>query len=468
VESKTFSREKSNWLVGLSNRFNTPTKAILHTWILWLLLYVFSPFHYTNDISLATVVFISFCLFSFIIGDLFAFLTRRKASSSQANVGLSESEIERQQRSAKLIERIAAVCAVLGIIGAFLIVFSKLLLSGIDFSSGISSARIGRASDILSGQAADSPIWIYPGLLAFPFGTCAFLLCLLEGERWSRYSQRVCKLAALSPVAVAVINGGRAGLLQFTAMVVAAFALRGYVSKTQWLDDFKVKSRLKIGKFLFLFIIAFLLYNIYIFESRREATGKEDFFLSLSDWEQNYGISPNPWVLDLVKSGFMGGGFVLNWMQTHFYFTSGPAIMSRIVDSGRNIGPFLGQYQVGILSPLLNRVFPSWYIGDQILSETGLIDVTGLIPSAWGMMLLDFGWTGTLIEAFVLGWFSRRVYDKAIFRGSIASKLMFCFVFASIVLSPVIAPLGFADSCFTFVSLICVCWLLDLTCRPAS
>lgn len=454
--SNTSFEKKQTFLVMFLNKFKTPTSAMLHTWAIWLALYIIVPFYYTRSISLVTALYLFACILVFSTGDYFATYKKRNFSLDKYSFKPSNPKSQQNANSSSIsVERIAKYCAIFGMSGATMVVVSKILLTGLDFSAGVSGARIERAQDVLSGSASSSPIWVYPGMLLFPLGTCAFLICLLYGEYLSKATQQLCKFAALSPIAVASINGGRGGIFFFVFMVCGAFAIRLYSE-----GSLKIPN-LKIGKFILVFITAIFAYNVYIFQSRREITLKDDLWDSLSNWEVNYGIFPARWLLDLVEAGYIEGNMLLNIMQTHFYFTSGPVVLSQVIDSGRSFGPYFGQAQIGMLSSLLQRTIPSWSMADEYYAATNQINVTGLIPSGWGLIFMDFGWVGTLVEAFILGWFSGRIYESAIYESKLSSKLIFCFVFASILLSPIISPLGFADNAFTFVSMLFVCFLLN-------
>jgi oligosaccharide repeat unit polymerase len=447
-------KTKRNLLVKFLNLFKTPSGAMICTWLIWLLLYTAIPFYYTNTISSTTTIFIVLCIGMFCAGDSFAIYGIGHIKLNQTRIDKNLEKSQKLHEVDIIVDHLVQRLAILGILGGTMVVVSKIFLAGLDFTQGISGARVQRANDLISGMALSTPIALYPGLFAFPFGTCAVLICILQGENLSRVTQKICKIAVLSPIAVAIINGGRGGLIFLLLMLLGAFALHLYTKNTLLIPSFR------IGKNMLPLIGSFLAYNIYVFESRREVTMKEDFWLSLDNWQSNYGIYPASWLLDLVSSGQLDGNMLLNWMQTHFYFTSGPPVLSRILDSDMSVGPFFGQFQIGVLASFLGKMIPFLSLRDKIDIDLDQLNISGLIPSSWGMMLLDFGWGGTLIEAFLLGWLSRKVYNAAINQLSLSSQLMFCFVFASILLNPIIPPLGFTDNAFTFVSLIVTCSLL--------
>jgi hypothetical protein len=153
----------------------------------------------------------------------------------------------------------------------------------------------------------------------------------------------------------------------------------------------------------------------------------------------------------LVELRILGSDALLNIMQTFFYLTSGPSVLTKLIDSQANISLSLGLYQFAIIGPFVNKFFPESNLFPRLLSDLSQAGVGGLLPSAWGMMFVDFGFVGTFFEAFLLGCLSRMVYYLAIHRGRLGDKLMFLFTTMSIVMSPIVAPLGFSDSFFTLI-----------------
>jgi oligosaccharide repeat unit polymerase len=434
--------------------FSSPTKALVSTWILWAILVVSLPFYYTTPPSPLIILFILGCILCFSIGELFTNLalklsTKKQSRKEDKNLSVhSKSKVSPKMRR---LDRFVFILAITGLVGATLFIVSKILFSGLDFTLGISGARIQQVSDVLAGNVHSTPFMTYIGLLTFPCATTAFLTSFLQPNltpktlKWSRFS-------VIAPMAVTIVTGGRGGIIQTLVMFLSTTLINHYRKKKNnhvQFGDKKIWNRTKIGKIFLVFAILFAIYNIYIFNTRRELTNATNFQFSLANWEQDYGIYPAPFLEDLVELRILGGDSLLNIMQTFYYLTSGPSVLTTLVNSRSNIALSLGLYQVALLGPLINKFFPDNNLFSRFMSDLSQAGVGGLLPSAWGMMLVDFGFFGTFFEAFLLGCISRVVYYFAIHRGNLGDQLMFLFTVMSIVMSPIVAPLGFSDSFFT-------------------
>lgn len=446
--------------------FSSPTKALVGTWILWAILLVSFPFYYTTPPSLLIILFILGCILCFSIGEFFTNLALKIAKRTQLRKDENNQNVHLESKSSqkmKRLDRFVFILAVTGLFGAALFIISKLLFSGLDFTLGITGARIQQVSDVLSGNVSSTPFITYVGLLTFPCATTAFLTSFLHTDltpntlKWSRFS-------VIAPVAVTIITGGRGGIIQIIIMFLSTILINRYRNKNlnynQSVDN-KNWDRTKIRKLLLVFIVFFTVYNIYIFNSRRELTNATNLQFSLANWEQNYGIRPAQFLQDLVGLHILDSDSLLNIMQTFFYLTSGPSVLTTLVDSRANIAPSLGLYQFAIIGPFINKFFPDNNLFSRLMSDLSQAGVGGLLPSAWGMMFVDFGFIGTFFEAFLLGCISRVVYYLAIHRGKLGDKLMFLFTIMSIVMSPIVAPLGFSDSFFTLIIFFVVGKLLN-------
>jgi oligosaccharide repeat unit polymerase len=437
--------------------FSSPTKALVSTWILWTILVVFSPFYYTTPPSPFIILFILGCILCFAIGELFTNLalkpSRKKKFKKEDENKVVNLESKISSKYMRRLDRFVFILSITGLVGSTLFIISKVLFSGLDFTLGITGARIQQVSDVLAGNVNSTPFMTYIGLLTFPCATTAFLTSFLQPNltpktlKWSRFS-------VIAPVAVTIVTGGRGGIIQILVMFLSTTLINHYCKKS--LNNIKSADkknwdRAKIGKIFLIFVILFAIYNIYIFNSRRELTNATNFQFSLAHWEQDYGIYPAAFLKDLVELRIVGSDSLLNIMQTFYYLTSGPSVLTMLVNSRSNIDLSLGLYQVSMLGSLINKFFPDNNSFARLMSDLSQAGVGGLLPSAWGMMLVDFGFMGTFFEAFLLGCISKVVYYFAIHRGKLGDKLMFLFTVMSIVMSPIVAPLGFSDSFFTII-----------------
>lgn len=449
-------KSKANFFNKIVNCLRTPSLAMIYTWMIWLLMYVLSPFYYTTPVNFSTAIAIVVSITAFVIGDVLSGSVLEKKSSSLST--FKQNTFNFEQISSPKLDRLIRNCAIIGLIGAGAIVFIKVVISGLDFSGGVSGARLQRANDVLKGNAESSSVLLYPALLAFPFGTAAFLSGLLNPNILSKEALTWSRIALIAPIAVTVVSGGRGGILHVLLMAFSGIALGIYSNRA----TNKPLPNLSIGKFPIIIFAAFVVYSVYIFEDRRDVTGANNFLASIDSWRNNYGIYPADWLLNLVEHGILEGNWLLNIMQSYYYFTHGPSMFAKIFEnSSMSIGPYYGQYQIGLLPALIDKFLPNLSLSEKMFTETVQVGVAGVFPSAWGMIYFDFGFLGIIIEPFILGWLARIVYHKAIYEQIGGTDLIFCFVLASILLSPMIAPFGFSDSSFTAIAMFYVSRLIN-------
>jgi oligosaccharide repeat unit polymerase len=441
---------KPNFSSKFIHCFDTPSKAMITTWLIWLALYLTVPFYYTNSISLMTAALIFLSIGFFVFGDLLSKSVINKINSRKPrSIDNDLSRLEITGKYSPRIDRLVSSAALVGLIGASIVVIIKTLISGLDFSAGISAARVQRANEVITGTVESSPLFLYPALLTFPFGTASFLSGILDKYSLSKKTLITSKIAILAPVSVTVVSGGRGGILHVVLMGLSAIALLSY---SQQKKNYQFKIR--FNKLSIVFLMLFIIYSVYIFESRREVTGVESAYTAFYDWKTNYGIYPADWLSTLVNNGTVDSGLILNAMQTYYYITHGPSMFSKIVESSTEMGPYYGQFQVGILAPFIDKFLPALSMSDRITNEAVQVGVAGVFQSAWGMMYLDFGYLGLFVESFILGWICQIVYSNAIHKATLRAKLFFCFTLASILLSPMISPLAFSDSTFTIIAIV--------------
>ena len=341
---------------------------------------------------------------------------------------------------------------------------SKLLLSGLDYSEGISEARFQNKALSLSGDSR-TPLISYIAYILFPFSIVAFIVSFLS-NCLSKKTNFICKLSFISPIFVNVLTGGRGSILYIFLMATSAIFIIQYsnshqqiLSKQATFYKFprsKCLSKI-LGLIIFLVTVgAFIWYWFYIYADRRAVSNNTDLSMYFAYLKAQYGIYPDEFLIDLVNNNLLDEELVVGLMQSFYYFTHGPLVFSKMVNSQMTVGPYCGQYQVPLVMTLLRKFFPYFSLSDQIFNELSAAGVLGSFSSAWGMMFADFGWIGTLIEVFYLGCISRLVYFYAIAQKRLGDQLLLTFIMASIYITPVLPPLGIGLNFFTLFSVILV------------
>lgn len=464
----------------VANLFKTPSKCMLTTWILWLALYLLAPFHYTIKPNFFVIVFTIFCILSFCLGDIFTSFSIKQSKLVSKRPIISE---EFQQKNDKLsdlincstkhsyrykkiisLNRFVVFLALVGIFGAALFAVSKLFLSGLDYSEGISKARFQNQALSLSGNSS-TPLIIYIAYTLFPFSIVAFIVSFLS-NCLSKKTNFICKLSFVSPIVVNVMAGGRGSILHIFLMASSAIFIAKYSSGRQHLLSkqatyYKFPSSthlFRISSIITSLVIigAFIWYWFYIYADRRAVSNNTDISMYFAYLKAQYGIYPDEFLVNLVNNNLLDEELVVGLMQSFYYFTHGLLVFSKMVNSQVIVGPYCGQYQVPLVMTLLRKFFPHFSLSDQIFNELSAAGILGSFSSAWGMMFADFGWIGTLIEVFYLGCISRLVYFYAIARKRLGDQLLLTFIMASIYITPVLPPLGIGLNSFTLLSVIFV------------
>jgi hypothetical protein len=184
-----------------------------------------------------------------------------------------------------------------------------------------------------------------------------------------------------------------------------------------------------------------------------------------------WNVKPRGYVTSAIESNHLSAHEAMIGLSTYFYLTHGVRTVDIVWKARDKFTPHWGVYEVGVLSPLLRIFFPA---SDQVAvmeAEQRAALVYGFFPSAWAAAFIDFGLVGAVI--YVAIWGAMAGWSAA---GSGHSALMtpqflLVFVLASILLSPIQAPLGMANSALVLMSMLATGLMLDLSklqARPAK
>jgi hypothetical protein len=404
----------------------SPTRALLVVWGLALTLYFVGPIHYRTDPATTTWLFIFGCIACFAIGSWVAF-----AKSSGKSRGASALEVCTDQQ----VDQVARTAALIGIVGIVCIAIDKLLLSGLDYSQGITAVRFERAAEVRAGTAGElrrSPL-LYVGSVIFTASVSANLLCILRGDRMRRSTVMLGHFSLIPPVLYSFIYGGRSPIGLVIGMMAGAVVVRVLSGRAVF-----PKAR-GFGAIILALGVFSAGYNEYIFSRRLEYMRVEDYNALSQRFEMVYEAEPTRSVDDLVASGALDPELAKSILLNSYYVTHGLGLLDRTLQYDGQLGPYYGSYQAYLLSVLVGRVVPSLAIDQRMLTELTSARVYGWFSTAWAGMYLDFGVLGSLLVVLACGYGAGRIYRKALIEGSLAAELMMCYVVAGIVATPLLS-----------------------------
>ena len=451
----------------------TPAGHLSIVWALTVVFFEFGPIRYTEVPAWTTWLFVGACLVAFSAGGVLEAWMRDRAPQ-------------------RLPERIAArfsidvlirATAILGLFGAACIAVDKLLLSGLDFSHGVTAIRFAREQAVNEGiQMAlpRSPL-LYLGYVTFAFSVAAFLLYLLT-DTPLRPSTKVLAVSSLaSPFAYSFVYGGRSPLFLVIGMACAAVAVRA-LTHSRWLPNRGAAISL-VG-----LIAATVLYSNWILAERFDETGASSYDQLQQRFETSYGAtiaslpaataaptsstassapSLAPTASPVVASArpALAEQAAMHVVMNAYYVSHELPMLDRTLRTNARLGPYLGAYQFYLVGALVERIVPNWNIDAVMIPQLKAANVYGWFSTAWGGMYLDFGLIGALIAVTLCGWLSSRTYHAALAGPNDGARLLMCYVFAGIVASPILSIFTISISLPILASLIITAALLGVAWR---
>jgi hypothetical protein len=402
---------------------------MVRVWVAYSFIYLLAPVRFTGGLSLGTLLGIGGGISFFVLGTLFRVNTRSGSRSLPFRRYVSNTPV--------------LLFAALGLIGAALVVYARLRLRGLDFSSGIAATRLQQASP-------DTPLIAYLGLSTYGIGLSGAVFAIANRLRLAKRVLLFVSLGVVSSVLVTAVYGGRGGILLL--VLVLFFAER------QAQVEFgrrRMRKKHKLGVVLICLLLAG--YSSQVFSDRRSSVGTIANDSNIQYWKDSYGISPR-FPLTMAKTnGVVSISTTLDILGTSFYALGGPPSMNRTITLGMLPRTF-GAYQVGLASPLGDRLAPGLGLRQRVDATLGEVEAGGLLVTAFGAFAVDFGWGLALFQSFLWGVLAQRIANRAqrdpIWRSLNALSLTF------VVISPMTPPLGFSEASFLTLGCLVVTILL--------
>jgi hypothetical protein len=425
----------------LSFAAKTPARLLLVVWAAAIALFALGPIRYDEAPRLSTWVFVVACLLAFCIGSWIAGRSSRSAIKEQIAPPID---------TARWLDRIVRATALIGLFGALCIAVDKVLLSGLDFSGGVTAVRFARAAAVDAGTAGElrrSPL-LYVGYFTFSFSVASYLLYILKGEILRRSTVLLAFMALASIFSYSYLYGGRSPLGLVLGMAVGAIAVR-------LLSRQSALPKGTLGRILFVAFLALtVVYNNWILAQRFVATGAGNY----SDLEQRFettydahielpaGLASSPPSPSATTIPATAGGqrpstsdqALMQFAINYYYATHELPMLDRTLTYEGPLGPYYGAYQFYLASVLVGHLTP-WTLDATMLPQLKSANVYGWFSTAWGGMYLDFGVFGALVGITLCGWLAGLVYRRALVGSGDAAKLLMCYVVAGIIATPVLS-----------------------------
>ena len=190
---------------------------------------------------------------------------------------------------------------------------------------------------------------------------------------------------------------------------------------------------------------------------QKPATHDQVLASMLEAWD----VRPRGYVMSAIESGYLRPRIGLTVFSTSFYFTHGVRTIDMVWKARDKFTPQWGVYEIGVLSPLLRQFLPSNRQLATMEAEQKAAEIYGFFPTVWVAAFIDFGIVGAVIYILIWGGIGGWCAAGSRHSGLMTPLLLQVFVLGSILLSPVQAPLGAANSALVLGSMLMVGLFMD-------
>jgi oligosaccharide repeat unit polymerase len=346
------------------------------------------------------------------------------------------------------IDRVILFTGLIGLGGILFLTVDKVFLSGLDYSQGLTAIKYLRDEQVSQGIEINRSPLLYIGYVTFSAAYVATALFLLKAESVGRWAAIVGQVSVLSPVIYALLYGGRAPILLLCTLIAGTGLVRGMAG----LPPLAHARGLRIKSLVLL--AAFLAYVNFTWQDRREFSRFGDYENFLSVAEQAWDLQPSPWLDGAVRHGEIDPDLAMDSVSTLLYITHSVGALDKIVEHQQIFSPFLGAFQIGVISPFLRVFFPESDLLERMHLQLVDSDLFGWFVTAWGALYLDFGLWGAVAAVVLWGGLTGHAYRGFARNRDDGSALLLTFWLSSIMVSPWNSPIGMANSVLILAALV--------------
>jgi hypothetical protein len=411
----------------------SPFASCTLVWAIVLLGFYLGPFSFDPEPSPRSLA----ALFAFIALFVFSSLFGYGSAMAEAIAARPSAPVYRRFD----VDAIMDVLSLLAVFGTACIVVDRIRTEGLSGLAGFTELRYERAADLLAAAELSRGLLTYLGYLFYPALYLAVALGITYYEALGIRAKLLLALNMVCPFVLAVFFGGRSPILVVFLIVASSLVARRQLGLRGIPSGAGLKSLAIVG------ILAFFVYtNIIWFQRLGLSPSAIDILLGHA--ATVWGIAPGTALESrLAELGMTDA--LLPLLGLWFYMFQGPMIFERLIDS--NSLPILfGGYHIDVVAAVFRMFGPTRAMLSDGYGRLLDADVYGYFPTAWGSLLIDFSLLSVPFVA-LWGWLSGRVFARLRRYGGPGDAVLYVFLFYSILISPISAPLGLANSFLIFL-----------------
>lgn len=420
-----------------------PASFMIAFWLVLYIVYAIAPVEQTPEVG---------WLGSLFVWSLVAVFAFTAAMGSVGRVGPARGLTKRHGPDHA---RLVTGLLLLGIASALLGLQQKLGAIADVGLLGAAALRAERAQQLIDAEQMASGVLSGLSFLTYPAGFVGIVATLIRYERYPRLTRTLLLLYVPVIFLHNIVSGGRSTIL----VAILFVGLSIYIRRRNGLPAMPRSKALR--RLLWVLVAAFLAYSTIIWQIRSELSDMNlDAFLGHA--EQVWGATPTR-NLERFAEWVGQPGLVQSVLSTTFYFTQCLSVGEKVV--AMPTPPLLfGGYQIDLVA-VLYRVLPG---GAEYLREGNakLLDenIYGFFTGAWGALYIDFGLIGAVLATALWGWLSGRAHRSAKRGVDHGQVELYVYALYGVLVSFVSPPLGFSNSCVTFLWFLAFAALKD---KPA-
>jgi oligosaccharide repeat unit polymerase len=425
----------------------SPRRIFIISILVWLVIFVLSPFEYNNNISINTLWILTIYIFSFIFGTvLFDILNKknRKIDVKDTHLyikGLKDIIIK-DKKKYKVFKRFLLALIVTGVIGTIFRFYDLIVLKSYFSYSSATDFRLSYESNNL-----DVGLISIISSFIFPISIFPFLLMLYFKELFTKRYQILSLLLTITFILYNVLRGGRTTITLILLMFLIGLLITNRIK-------FKIN---KINfKYYTIFLILgalFITYSINILTSRLEINGFT-IISHLYHLEKNYGITIHEEFLNFLNNNPNFSAVLYTFISIAWYFTHGLYEFEILIQGFDTGNLFWGGTQFYPVFKLFNILGLTNFSLDDLSTY---IPTYGRYSTFFGAVYTDFGILG-FVNLFIYGFISQIFWFK-FKKAKLVSLIVYPFIGAVIFHAPFLNMIQAGGGLYILFSLI-ICSLL--------